>query len=101
MKMSYKDKLAYNQKYYELNKEKVQAKRKQTRNTTVRGRMRALQGNSRARAKKEAWDYDLDLDFLEDLWNKQEGLCALTGVPMSLTSTGKRWSSNIASLDRI
>ncbi len=27
-------------------------------------------------------DFDLDLDYLEAMWNEQEGKCALTGVPM-------------------
>ena len=63
--------------------------------------MAALKGNAKIRARKSGWNFDLSLDFLEQLWNKQRGLCALTGQPMSLSSEDNRWDSDLCSLDRI
>jgi hypothetical protein len=41
--------------------------------------------------------FDLDVDYLENLWNQQGGKCALTGLPMA-----HKFSSLLsASLDRI
>lgn len=102
MKMTAQEKLDYNQSYFEANKEKIYAQRKARRNTTVRGRLYALCNNARIRANRESWDFDLTVDFLEDMWLEQKGICAISGVQMVLTSpTGKRFSNDVVSIDRI
>lgn len=91
----------YNNEYYKKNSNSINASRKARKNTVVRGRMSALIGNSRQRAKEKGWEHDLTLDFLCALWEEQKGLCALTGVPLSLEPAGPRWSSSLVSIDRI
>lgn len=43
--------------------------------------------------------FDIDIDFMYCLWQKQKGKCALTGIPMTTTKHGRR-NTNI-SIDRI
>jgi hypothetical protein len=56
-----------------------------------------------ARAQMECWEYNrhlpftIDLDFVLALWDKQEGRCAITGVPM----THVFGHLDAASIDRI
>jgi hypothetical protein len=52
------------------------------------------------RSKKSNRENDLSLDFLKQLWNKQKGLCALTGLTMQ-HSIGKGKLFNNLSIDRI
>lgn len=87
--------------YYSKNKESIQAKRKETRNTTLRGRCSALKANAASRSKTKGWPFDLTIDFLVDLWNEQEGYCALTGRELLIGSTNRRWSEDLVSIDRI
>lgn len=54
-------------------------------------------------AKKRYKDCDLDIEYLEELWNKQQGICPYTKIGLILNSHSKR---NLdfrftASLDRI
>lgn len=57
---------------------------------------RTLMKSCRNRKNK---DCNLDLPYLKDLWEKQKGKCALTGVDLKLeTSSNKNYQ---ASIDRI
>lgn len=87
--------------YYLENSERINEQRKARRNSSVRGRMLAICGNARQRAKSKDWGFNLTLDYLCGLWEIQEGKCAISGLPMSLQKEDKRWSSNMVSLDRI
>lgn len=87
--------------YYEKNKETISLDRKRKRNFTLSYRLSALLGNSKARSKKLGYDFDLDKAFLFELWNLQEGLCALTKEPLSLEEGQSRWVGSLVSLDRI
>lgn len=54
-------------------------------------------------ASKKGREFNLDMSYLWDLFLKQNRLCALSGIPLSLGRghyTKKRWSQT-ASLDRI
>lgn len=55
-------------------------------------------------AKRRAYDkrrqFELSFDFLLDLWTKQEGKCALSGVPMTFIVGKKKVPTNIT-IDRI
>ena len=53
------------------------------------------------RVKNRKHDYDIDLEFLLELWNKQEGKCAYTNIPMVLPDGKKKGTMFTASLDRI
>ncbi len=101
IKMTLEEKYAYNKAYYDANKLKVQAQRRERKNTDVRGRMMALLNNARARASREGWEFNLTCDYLVALWEEQRGLCAITGEPMSISKTENRIRSNLVSLDRI
>lgn len=59
-------------------------------------------GDSKKRAKKHKWDFDLDRDYLVKLWKKQKGKCAITKVHLT-GKPGTRQNKNPyrASLDRI
>ena len=58
--------------------------------------------DSKKRAGKMNFDYDLDLHYVVELWIKQKGKCQLTGQIMSFT-TGTLWDKNptACSIDRI
>lgn len=53
------------------------------------------------RVKARNHDYDIDLEYLLQLWNKQSGRCAYTGISMLLPEGKKRGEMLTASLDRI
>lgn len=62
----------------------------------------------RSRQKKKGLPVtDIDLIFLKELWEKQDGVCPLTGWKMSLPSCSSDWNNGkggqpeTASLDRI
>lgn len=54
----------------------------------------------RYRSREKGFEHDLDLQFLKDLWEKQDGKCAVTGIPLVLENkiTNPNFS---ASLDRV
>lgn len=57
-------------------------------------------------ARQRKHEFDLDNDYLEDLWARQNGRCAYSGLPMRLfeyrrTEKGVRGIPTDASLDRI
>jgi hypothetical protein len=53
------------------------------------------------RVKNRNHEHDIDLDYLVDLWNKQNGKCIYTNIDMILPHGVKRGTSFTASLDRI
>jgi len=57
----------------------------------------------RTRCKKKGIDYDVDRDYIRDLWKSQKGLCKYTGIPLILqNSSGLSVRQfELASLDRI
>ena len=52
------------------------------------------------RSKSKNLEYDITLDFLYQLYEKQEGLCALSGIKMTYDVLSGRTSTNI-SIDKI
>lgn len=46
-------------------------------------------------------DWDLDADYLDKLWEQQEGRCVYTGWPIQFGKQGKYAREQTASLDRI
>ena len=55
---------------------------------------------SKYRASKNSMKFDLNISFIEKLWIKQNGKCALSGLEMTYIF-GKGKQVNNASLDRI
>jgi len=49
--------------------------------------MSDMMAHIRRQSRKKNIPFDLDLDYLEDLWSKQHGRCLLTGVEMVHTSS--------------
>ena len=68
-----------NKKRYEKYKA-VFLKRKAEYDTSLRGKMYNLLEAARSRAKRKNIDLDIDLEFLLDLYEKQNGKCALTNI---------------------
>lgn len=58
--------------------------------------------DSAKRARNMGWQFDVDRNYLVDLWHEQQGRCAVSGMPMQ-TQSGTREEKNPyrASLDRI
>lgn len=54
----------------------------------------------KSRAKAKNLDFDLTLEYLEELWNKQNGFCAISGIPMTLNVDKGRNPYNV-SVDQI
>ena len=55
---------------------------------------------ARDRANRHNLQFDLTKEFLQELWNKQKGLCALSGIPMTYELDSGRTFTNV-SIDRI
>lgn len=55
---------------------------------TLHGQMVHRLSAAKARAIKANLAFDLALPFLEALWEKQQGLCAVSGLPIDPTSAG-------------
>jgi hypothetical protein len=59
----------------------------------------------RKSSERKKGDTDLDLEYLEQLWQEQNGKCAFTGMPLVLRKHGRYDGRNdsikTASLDRI
>lgn len=52
------------------------------------------------RSNKKNIDCNVDLQYLHELWDKQKGLCALSGIPMTYYFDSGRVPTNL-SVDRI
>jgi len=87
------------QTYYKNNKEKI-IKVRQKRFNTSHGRLSHLLSNIKNRS--EPHNYDLDIDFLISLIEKQDGKCALTNIEMTfLNNSNHRVDPFMISVDRI
>lgn len=53
-------------------------------------------------AKRRKHDYNITLEYLAELWEKQKGKCAITGLDMEVKKANKKQNYfKLASLDRI
>lgn len=55
---------------------------------------------AKSRSAKHGREFNIDYDYIKYLWNKQDGKCAISGLPMTLI-TGKGKCIYNISLDRI
>lgn len=86
----------YNRKSYEKNKERIQSRRKELVNSNITSRLKKILQNSKNRADKKGWVFDLTLEDLETQYRVQDGLCAYSGVPLEVSH-----GDNMVSIDRI
>ena len=60
---------------------------------------------AKTRSIKKNIQFDLSLEFLIELWKKQNGLCYYTGLPMDLIQGGGKYdyakNNNAVSIDRL
>ena len=88
-------------KWARENKEKVK-ERDEARKGTLDGKLINLVTQSRYRAKKDGRDHDINTEYLRGLYYGQEGLCALSGLKMTIRGeygSEEYWHS--ISIDRI
>ena len=53
------------------------------------------------RACKKGWDFDLTLEYLLEIYNKQNGKCFYSGIPMEISLKGFTNNTYTLSIDRI
>ena len=83
------------------NRDKVKA-RDDARKGTLDGKLISLVTQSKYRAKKAEREHNINTDYLRGLYEGQEGLCALSGLEMTIrgkSGTSEYWYS--LSIDRI
>lgn len=85
-------------RYYQANKEKIQARRKVLRNTLPENKFKHMWRNSKQRALSKGFEFDIEWVDLWNLWESQDKICALSGQQMELAGG---MLSNKVSLDRI
>jgi hypothetical protein len=73
-------------KYYKNNRNKVRLSQ-QKYNNSPRGRLIMLMNDSQKRSKEK--EFDLNIDFLLNLYNKQSGKCILTDIEFSFEKPKK------------
>jgi len=68
----------------------------------LRAKLNSCISQARSRSERKNFSIDIDIHFLLELFNKQNGLCALTGIKMEITNNpGQRTNPYAISLDRI
>lgn len=78
----------------------IHRRKSQSHNWKGRGELSAVRWNLiKNKAKKRGLEFSVSLDYLWGIYQKQGGLCALTGVPIDLGTFKDDYG--MASLDRI
>lgn len=64
---------------------------------------RGFVSTAKRNAKNKKLEFDLDVDYIKQLWENQNGKCFYTGLPMLLAAHNhlKEFKPDYASLDRI
>ena len=92
----------YNENYRRNNLD-ITREKERAYSFTLRGRCRVLYKRAKIRSKNKKLDFDLSLDFIEAMWHKQNGKCALTGINFILDENEQNYTSHpfTPSIDRI
>jgi hypothetical protein len=84
-----------------MDQEKI---RKQARSVTLRTYLNQLYHTSKSSAKKrealgrlEAGQHDIDLPYLEEIWDEQDGKCYYSNIPMQFNKN--EWKVSLERLD--
>ena len=88
--------LEYNRQYYRENRKAIQASKKRLVNSDLTSRLKHILRNSKGRAEKKGWDFNLTLEDLETQYRFQDGRCAYSGIPLEVCP-----GDNMISIDRI
>lgn len=76
-----------------LSMAELQHRHRRTKKGTISNKRQSAKKN----ARRKGLSFSLTTKFLTELWDKQKGKCALSGVPMGFIGSG--WAA--ASIDRI
>lgn len=68
---------------------------------TSRYRVRRMLGAAKTRSVMKNVPFDIDFEYLIDLWESQDGACCICGRPFDLEPAKERVNKNAPSLDRI
>lgn len=60
---------------------------KKSKQSSPRRFMSDMMAHLRRQSRKSGTPFDVELDYVENLWKKQRGRCSLTGVEMTHTSS--------------
>lgn len=66
-------------------------------NQKIVSHLRRKVSNANARAKKGDYDFNISFEYAYEIWKNQNGLCALSGIPLSI----EIGDNHVASLDKI
>lgn len=88
----------YNQKYREANREKANAGSKRWAEENP---IRRFAGQSISFKRRNHADVSLTIDDIVEIWHAQNGLCALSGIPMKSNRGARGGVFNSPSIDRI
>lgn len=86
-------------KYEKLNKKHLYSLKLVNREKSLQLYLSARMASSKNRAKNKNMAFDLDLDYLMKLFEKQQGNCYYTGIPLVLKNKGCK--SNSFTIDRL
>lgn len=96
--------ILWRQEYYKINKDRINKRNADYRidngmwyNKSLQHRLRYVIQLGIIRAKKKKIEWNLSLEFLTILWEKQDGKCVYSGVPLSYEDN----HPHTVSLDRI
>lgn len=94
---------AYQREWQRNNKQILTEEQEANKRKYMFERLSTIEGHCKdltAKLKKRHTEVNVTWEFLVDLWNTQEGMCAITGKPMDLIKGNGR-KLNSPSLDRI
>lgn len=70
--------------------------------STKEGKLKKLVARAKQLSNKKGLDFDLDNEFVFDLWKEQEGTCKRTGLPLDVKSGTIQVRNRMGpSLDRV
>lgn len=75
--------------YYSNNKERIQAGRKEKRESNLEVKLKHMIRNASQRALVKGFDFNIDYNYVSGLYKKQEGYCYYTGRELTLTGSGR------------
>lgn len=91
----------YSKKRYQQNRDDF-IKRREIKHESVRGRMCELLCHARDRSRRKGLEFNLDLDWIVDLFNKLDGKCTLSNIKFEFKTTQEIERSPFSpSIDRI
>jgi hypothetical protein len=98
-----KEKIRLLNKNWRQNNKEYNNKTKYEYYSSLKGRLVEINRQAKRRSKKRNLEFDLNLNYLEELWNLQEGKCAVTNLPMIISQERNEGKATpfTPSLDRI